>query len=134
MFFLVLRPIIEPALHGQLDMIQELDVRAFIDIVHVTGSMVTNIKAGWPTRLDRQRVTPIQAVDDDSSFTYGRERDAGMEIIVATMQTQVLGRGFNTGRREQSIQPDSLSLVLLGPLANVINLVGLFDRQQIFKC
>jgi hypothetical protein len=122
--------IVTARLGGQFEMIHELYVRALVDLAGVAGSEVLDGEAKRPTGCDRERFS-VLFVDYEAAVEDRGEWNAGMEVVVGGMQSQVAGLIGNAHGGQDPLQPHATTASRRVDAAHVFDLVLSWQSGEI---
>ena len=122
MRLVILGPIVVTLIRCQLDMIYELDVGTFIDLIRMAGRVVWNIETSRAAFLWFKRFTR-DPINQKGTIANRFQWDTGMKIISVSVQSQMLGSSPYLNQFQQARQRDRISGTLRIILTDVSNLM-----------
>ena len=99
----ILGPRIAAAPLGDLDSTEKLDVRAFVELISVTGRRIANEKAEWPAVFNPETLRS-NAVDDDPLRAQRLEWYGHVKIITIGMECDIGRGGEHTGLVQNRVE------------------------------
>jgi hypothetical protein len=103
---LIGRAIVVAALARQFDSVDELDVRALVDVVRVAGGKVRDQESKWTAGAGGER-RAVKLVDQQRAVTDRGQGHAGVKIIGRRMERQPSGRRAGADTIQQPSEANS---------------------------
>ena len=116
----------------ELDVIDKLDIRAFINLVCVAARMVRNVKTKGSTFLERQRFV-VESIDHKAALSHFGQRYAGVKIVVGAVKPEEPRGCLDLHRSKEAFQTDGVALLRWVNSAHVLDLKFARDRSQILE-